>query len=95
MPTLSSLLVQREIATMRAVENAISRQVLHGGDLPTNLLELGAVNEPALARVLGESIGLEPAAAGPGTTVQLVVRGTPRPARIVPMPFAPHRYHRG
>jgi aminomethyltransferase len=30
-----------------------------------------------------------------GTTVRLVVRGTPRPARIVPLPFVPHRYYRG
>jgi aminomethyltransferase len=30
-----------------------------------------------------------------GNTVRLVVRGTPRPARIVPLPFVPHRYHRG
>jgi len=30
-----------------------------------------------------------------GTAVQLLVRGTPRPARIVPLPFVPHRYYRG
>jgi aminomethyltransferase len=30
-----------------------------------------------------------------GTPLKLLVRGTPRPARIVPMPFVPHRYHRG
>jgi aminomethyltransferase len=30
-----------------------------------------------------------------GTAVALMVRGTPRPARIVPLPFVPHRYHRG
>ena len=29
-----------------------------------------------------------------GTVVDLVVRGTPRPARIVSIPFVPHRYHR-
>lgn len=34
-------------------------------------------------------------AAALGTTVSLMVRGTPRPARIVPLPFVPHRYHRG
>jgi aminomethyltransferase len=33
--------------------------------------------------------------AAPGTAVQLVVRGTPRPARLVPLPFGPHRYYRG
>jgi aminomethyltransferase len=30
-----------------------------------------------------------------GSAVELPVRGTPRPARIVPLPFVPHRYHRG
>jgi aminomethyltransferase len=30
-----------------------------------------------------------------GTAVRLLVRGTPRPARIVPLPFVPHRYYRG
>jgi glycine cleavage system T protein (aminomethyltransferase) len=30
-----------------------------------------------------------------GTALELLVRGTPRPARIVPLPFVPHRYHRG
>lgn len=34
------------------------------------------------------------AQAAPGTALRLLVRGTPRPARIVPMPFVPHRYHR-
>jgi aminomethyltransferase len=34
-------------------------------------------------------------AAALGTAVQLMLRGTPRPARIVPLPFVPHRYHRG
>ena len=33
--------------------------------------------------------------ATPGTAVSLMVRGTPRPARIVTLPFAPHRYYRG
>lgn len=64
MPTLSSILVQRGAASMRAVEEAIARQVLHGGDLPTNLLELGAVSEQVLTAVLGESFGLLPAPAG-------------------------------
>ena len=30
-----------------------------------------------------------------GTSVSLMVRGTPRPARVVPLPFVAHRYHRG
>src|SRR5205807_865945 len=64
MPTLSSILVQRGAASMRAVEDAIARQVLHGGDLPTNLLELGAVAEPVLTATLAECFALDPAPAG-------------------------------
>lgn len=44
---------------MRALEEAIARQVLHGGDLPTNLLELGAVDEAALLEALAETHGLD------------------------------------
>jgi len=32
--------------------------------------------------------------AAAGTAIQLMVRGTPRPARIVDLPFTPHRYFR-
>ncbi|HXY98689.1 MAG TPA: glycine cleavage system aminomethyltransferase GcvT [Stellaceae bacterium] len=35
------------------------------------------------------------AGAALGAGLSLMVRGTPRPARIVPLPFVPHRYHRG
>jgi aminomethyltransferase len=35
------------------------------------------------------------AASAPGTALQLVVRGKPLAARIVPLPFVPHRYYRG
>ncbi|MEO5731417.1 MAG: hypothetical protein ABI134_01320, partial [Byssovorax sp.] len=67
---------------MRAVEDAIARQVLHGGDLPTNLLELGSVDEAMLAQILAESFGLEAAPAG-----QLAA---PSPAviRLIPIDVA-------
>jgi aminomethyltransferase len=32
--------------------------------------------------------------AGDGTELDLIVRGKPLPARVVPMPFVPHRYRR-
>ena len=38
---------------------------------------------------------VERAHAAPGTTVELVVRGKPVPAEIVPMPFVTTRYYRG
>lgn len=38
---------------------------------------------------------VETAQSGKGTAVNLVVRGTPRPARVSAMPFVPHNYFRG
>lgn len=35
-----------------------------------------------------------PAHAAPGTSLQLVVRGKPMPASVVPLPFVPHRFAR-
>lgn len=42
------------------------------------------------------ALGYVPTAlATPGCQVQLLVRGTPRPAMVTALPFVPHRYHRG
>jgi len=38
---------------------------------------------------------VEPKFAADGTELNLIVRGKPNPARVVPMPFVPHRYKRG
>jgi len=64
MPTLSSLIVQRQIASMREVEEAIARQVLHGGDLLTNLLEMAPDREVALTHALADSLGVRSAPPG-------------------------------
>lgn len=41
------------------------------------------------------ALGYIPTAlAEPGTELALLVRGTPLPARVTPLPFVPHRYHR-
>jgi aminomethyltransferase len=41
------------------------------------------------------AMGYVPAAfAAPGTGLRLVVRGKPLEARVAPMPFVPHRYHK-
>jgi hypothetical protein len=62
--SLSSLIVQREIATIRQVEEALARQVLYGGDLVTNLLEVAPIEEWRIAVTFADSFGL--AAAPPG-----------------------------
>jgi hypothetical protein len=46
------------------VEKAIARQVLHGGDLTTNLFEVCPIDEAKLAIVLSETFGLPAAPAG-------------------------------
>ncbi len=58
MPSLSSLIVQRQVASIAEVEQAIARQVIHGGDLVTNLLEIAPQCEHPLTRVLAESLGI-------------------------------------
>src|SRR5882724_3175256 len=64
MPSLSSSIVNQRVASVRDVEEALSRQSLYGGDLITNLLELAAVSEERLSKVLAESHDLEPAPVG-------------------------------
>jgi Type II secretion system (T2SS), protein E, N-terminal domain len=62
--SLSSLIVQREIATIRQVEEALARQVLYGGDLVTNLLEVAGVDENKLSIVAAQAAGIESAPGG-------------------------------
>lgn len=58
---LSSLLVQEGVVTARRVEEALQRQVIYGGSLGTNLLEMNAISEGELTRSLAAATGLEPA----------------------------------
>jgi hypothetical protein len=64
MPTLSSSIVKNRVASMHDVEEALARQVLYGGDLATNLLELAAVREAELTQLLADSHALTPAPVG-------------------------------
>jgi hypothetical protein len=64
MPTLSSSIVKHNVASVRDVEEALARQAMYGGDLVTNLLELSAVSEAELARLLAESYEVTAAPAG-------------------------------
>ena len=64
MPTLSSSIVKHNVASVRDVEEALARQAMYGGDLVTNLLELSAVSEADLARLLAESYEVAAAPAG-------------------------------
>ncbi|MBW2275841.1 MAG: hypothetical protein JRF63_00025 [Deltaproteobacteria bacterium] len=53
MSALSSMLVQDQVLTVTQIEQALQRQVIYGGDLATNVLELGLVDEGVLADYMG------------------------------------------
>ena len=58
---------------------------------------VGRVTSGGFGPTVGRPIAMgyvEAAFAAPGTALDLVVRGAPRPARVVALPFVPHRYHR-
>ncbi|MCC6334229.1 MAG: general secretion pathway protein GspE [Myxococcales bacterium] len=63
MARLGELLIQEKLVTPEQIEEALETQVVHGGRLGTNLVELGFLQENDLARVLGRQHNL-PYAAG-------------------------------
>ncbi len=59
--------------------------------------EIGLVTSGSFGPSFGGPIAMgyvDSACSEIGTDLQLVIRGTPRPARVASMPFVPHRYHR-
>jgi hypothetical protein len=55
---LGEILVRERACTDAAVRDALKNQIIFGGRLGTNLLEIQAVTEEALARALGRQHGL-------------------------------------
>ncbi len=53
MPRLGDMLLAQKLLTPAQLEEALEMQVLHGGKLGTNLVELGLIAEKDLARLLG------------------------------------------
>jgi hypothetical protein len=85
MAILSSAIVMKQAASPQAVESAVARQVLYGGDLVTNLLELGAAAEADLGAVLADFHGLPPLPSGE------LPRADASTIRLLPVEVA-HRY---
>jgi len=59
---------------------------------------IGEITSGGFGPTVGGPVAMgyvDAAQAAVGTKVQLVVRGVPRPATVVAMPFAPHRYFKG
>lgn len=55
---LGEMLVRNSIITLDQLEEALKYQVIFGGKLGTNLIELGYLDEEAIARFLSEKIGV-------------------------------------
>ncbi|MBN2498361.1 MAG: general secretion pathway protein GspE [Deltaproteobacteria bacterium] len=53
MKPIGELLIEDGVCTPQQIEDAVRNQVIMGGRLGTNLVELGFVDEPTLARYLG------------------------------------------
>jgi hypothetical protein len=87
--SLSSLIVQREVATMRQVEEALARQVIYGGDLATNLLEVARIDEGLLTRLMAESVSLQAAPTGELPIPQERVRALVPPEMATQQTIAP------
>lgn len=58
MPRLGQLLLEEKLVQPAQLEEALETQVVHGGRLGTNLVELGFLKEADLARVLGRQHNL-------------------------------------
>ncbi len=68
-----------------------------GADVFAGDCLVGTVTSGGFAPSLGHPIAMayvEAAHAAQGTALELEVRGKRLPARVAPMPFVPHRYHR-
>ncbi|MBX6368267.1 MAG: glycine cleavage system aminomethyltransferase GcvT [Rhodospirillales bacterium] len=67
-------------------------EILSGGK------KIGSITSGGYGPTVGTPIAMgyvATAAARAGAALELMVRGTPRPARVAPLPFVPHRYYRG
>ena len=83
---LSSVLVQQGVVPVRKVEEAIQRQVIYGGSLGTNLLEMGALDEAQLLSALSLATGL------PSADYGWVLHPDPEAQKVFPRRLI-DRYH--
>ncbi len=68
-----------------------------GAEVYAGNQQVGVLTSGGFAPTLGHPIAVayvDTTQAAPGTALEIDVRGKRLPARVVPMPFVPHRYHR-
>ncbi len=62
--SLLRLLIERDVATAKQVEEASARRLVYGGDFLTNLYEVALPDEHRLVQALSDATGLPPGPAG-------------------------------
>ncbi|MEE8410217.1 MAG: hypothetical protein V3T05_11470 [Myxococcota bacterium] len=86
--TLAKTLVEQRLATPEAVQEALQRQVVHGGSLDTILLELEVVSEANLLTAMGTTFDMP---AADRSDIDAIGEHIPR---LFPLVFA-ESYHLG
>ncbi len=79
---------------IRPNDRALARE---GVEIFKDGKKIGIVTSGGFSPILNAPISMGYVAAEfsePGASVDLMIRGQPRPATITPLPFVPHKYHR-
>lgn len=95
MSVLSSLLARDQVVPVKKIEEAIQRQVISGGELPTVLLEVGAAGENVIAAYHASALGLTAASRDDVMTssadnIRLVSRALAEQHGVVPIGVEPN-----
>jgi hypothetical protein len=89
MTTLAAVLVRQRDLPLETVEQAMLRQSLFGGDLATNLLELGSIDEPTLLAATAATLDVTPLAAGRIRQPDAELLRSFRATQLLEHPFLP------
>lgn len=89
-PKIGELLVNEGLITRKQLEEALKSQVIFGGRLGTNLVEMGIVEEPDLLRCLSKQlempyVSLEQLMAVPPEVIKLIPREIAEEYKIIPL----------
>ncbi|MEJ2700199.1 MAG: hypothetical protein P8Z70_11145, partial [Desulfuromonadales bacterium] len=87
---LGEMLIREGLLTSAQLEEALKYQVIFGGKLGTNLIEMGLVEENALARVLSRKLGVPCAEESelmkiPSEVIKLIPKDIAAKYKVIPL----------
>ncbi|HWI41901.1 MAG TPA: hypothetical protein VNX25_10480 [Verrucomicrobiae bacterium] len=93
---IGEMLLKAGLITAAQLDEALKNQVIFGGRLGTNLIEIGAVKEEDLARVLGEKLGVPYAPpqmlnSVPAEVIRLLPKSIAQQYRVIPFHLEKNR----